>query len=301
MGEADTESGHTMLEKRQHMSVGHQGKMEMNRQGISKIRVLVLAGLLALALGMTAQAADGWVRNNNKISYLAGNNRVTGLAAIGGRTYYFDAAGVQRVSWRQIGNDYYCFRSEEMDGGYMMTNTAWNGIWLGPDGRAQLTTDRAVRKVTDMVRVSALMDRIIDSSKERLPRRINKMKACYDYLRKHYPYRYVGHFREKDPDNDLFSLEALLNRGYADCHPYACTFAYLASALGCSNVTIQTWYTYKYGHVGHSWVVIGDKVFDVSLGRHNKKSYALFGMKTKTFHRKYPYYHINARKNLWEL
>lgn len=271
----------------------------MERRRASMIRMLLLACFLVLVFGVTVHA-DGWVRNKNKVSYRTGKTKATGMVEIGGRTYFFDSSGVQRMSWRKVGEDYYCFRSEDMSGGYMMTNTTWNGIWLGADGKAELTTPRAVRKAAVMVRVSALLDRILDSSKKRLPKRIDKMKACFDYLRKHYPYRFVAYYREKDPNYDLFSVEALLNRGYADCHPYSCTFAYLASALGCPRVTVCIYYRAKPRRDGHSWVLIGNKVYDVSHARFDKSSYELFGMNVKRFSKIYYYYPVTYRKYLWE-
>lgn len=253
------------------------------------LRLLLLSALMLLLLGMTAHAASkGWVMKKNKCYYYVKNKPVTGVRKIGKRTYYFDSKGVQKVSWRKIGKDYYCFHSGEGSDGYMLTNTTWSGIKIGADGKAALPTDRAVRKMKVMVRISDFMDKIILNSKKRYKSKRSKLKKCYDYLRKKYPYRFVSHYRSKDKNYDLWYVEALLKRRYADCHLYAFTFAYLANALGYQDVVVQTWHTKKYGH---SYVILNDgKIYDVSLGRHNKKSYWLFGISKKKYYKKYPIY-----------
>lgn len=263
------------------------------------LRLLVMSVLMLLCLGMTAHAAsNGWVRKKNKCYYYVKKKPVKGLQKIGKRMYYFDSKGVQKVSWRKIGNDYYCFHSGECAEGYMLTNCTQAAIPIGKDGKAAPATDRAVRKLKVMTKISALMDKIVLKSKKRLSSRRKKLKACYDYLRKKYPYRFVSHFREKDTDYDLWFTEALLKRRYADCHPFAFTFAYLANAIGYKDVIVKSWHTKKYGRQGHSFVLLNGKVYDVSLGRHNKKSYGLFGISEKKYYKKYPIYRTKTKRNI---
>ena len=265
------------------------------------VRAALLAVLLVLSFGMsTLAASNGWVKKKNYCYYYQNKKPVKGLQKINGRTYYFDSKGIQRTSWRKIGKSYYCFNAEEKSGGYLLTNTTKNGIQIGPDGKADVRQKRPNRKVQVMVKVSSLLDKIMTKSKKTLSRK-KKLKLCYDYLRKKYPYRLVSHFREKDPDFDLWSVEQLFKRHYADCVPYACTFAYLANALGYKDITILSWYIHKPRKTGHSWVQIGEKYYDVSLGRHNKKSFHLFSISKKKYKKIYPRYKIKNRKNIENL
>lgn len=263
--------------------------------------LLILLFLILFVIGAQAAPAKGWVKIKNKCYYYENNKPVTGLYKIGTKEYFFDSKGVQKTSWRKVGKNYYCFASLEKENGFMLKNMKKNGIYLGDDGKARLSSDRARKKAALMVRVSDFLDHIITNNKKEFSSRRDKLKECYDYLRKNYPYRFVSHFRENDPNWDLWSVEALLKRGYADCHPFACTFAYLANALGYSDVKIHSWHTLKYGNTGHSWVILNGDVYDVSLGRHNKSSYALFGMDYEKYRRKYPYYHVNSRRSLDKL
>ena len=265
-------------------------------------RLLVLTVFLLLACGMSARAENGkgWVKKKNQVYYYENRKPVTGLKRIGRHDYYFDSKGVQGTSWRKIGNDYYYFRCEEKAEGYLLKNTDRNGIKLGKDGKAILSSDRAKKKADLMARVSVYLDKIIAKQKAVLADKRIKLRVCYDYLRKNYPYRYVSHFMKKDRDFDLKSVEVILDCGYADCHPYAFTFAYLSNALGFSDITVYSWFSKKW-QTGHSWVRIGNRVYDVSLGRHNRKSYELFGMGWSRYCRKYSYYKIKAERHLDKL
>ena len=261
-------------------------------------RVILLASLLVLVFGMSTSASTkGWVKKKNYCYYYKNNKKVTGLQVIGGRTYYFDSKGVQRTSWRKIGESYYCFNAGDKSKGYLLTNTTANGIRIGADGRADVTQKLSKRKAKVMVKVSGLLDKIMKKGKKKLSKK-GKLKLCYDYLRKKYPYHLVSHFREKDPNFDLWSVEQLFKRHYADCVPYACTFAYLANALGYKDITILSWYIHKPRKTGHSWVQIGNRYYDVSLGRHNKKSFRLFSIKISKYKKIYPKYKIKNRKRI---
>ena len=271
-------------------------KMVMKRnRTLSKVSWAALAlAVIVMMLAFPAKADDknGWVTSEGYCRYYVNRQALTGLQEINGNTYYFSPDGIQLTSWRQIGENYYCFQPAQQENGYMLKGTEQNGITLQSDGRAVLSSTRAEKKVKLMVRISGFLDKILKSGKGKWTTRRQKLKGCYDYLRKRYPYRFVCHFRRKDPNWDIWSANYLMDHGYADCHPYACTFAYLANALGYRNVTVLSWFVSK---TGHSWVKLNGKIYDVSLGRHAKKSYRLFGISEKAFYRKYRQYKVKDR------
>ena len=238
--------------------------------------VLLLMCLCLLLGASNAYAASrGWVRTKNCYYYYRNGKKVKGRVRIGNKTYYFDKNGVQRTSWRKIGKVYYCFNTGNADAGYMLTNTKKNGIALGKDGKAALTSKRARKKAKLMARISKLLDKIAKPAVSKK----TKLKKAYDYLRKKYPYRFTSHFRKKDPNWDIWSANALMNNGYADCHPYASTYAYLANAIGMEKVHLMSAGT-------HSYVRIGSRYYDVSLGRFRKNKYVYFNMSKKKVKKK---------------
>ncbi len=255
--------------------------------------LLLLTSIMMLVTGLNVQAKDkGWVTQKSGYTYYYRNGqKLTGIQTIGSKVYYFDENGIQRTSWRSDGEHYYYFRVGKKSKGSMLVNGMRNGIQLGPDGAAILSSPRAQEKARLMSAVSAWLDSIIRARKAAKLSRREKLRAVFDHLRKHYPYRYVGHFRKTDPNWDIWSVDFMMAHHYADCHPFACSFAYLANALGYNNIVVFSWYTKKFGGQGHSWVKIGkDRIYDVSLARHDKKSYELFGMKEKTYSSKYYFY-----------
>lgn len=260
--------------------------------------------MLMLVIGMSVYAAPkkGWTKTSKGYTYYRDGKALKGLQTIGQKTYYFDSKGIQRTSWRKIGKNYYCFHAGTKTKGYMMVNSSRNGIKLGEDGIAILSSDRASAKAKTMSSVSKWLDSIIEKQKVVNKPQKTQLKAVFDYLRKTLPYRFVSHFRTKDSNWDLWSVEYAMKYKRADCHPFACSFAYLANALGYNDITVFSWYTKKYGGQGHSWVRIGKtRIYDVSLSRFNKKSYKLFGMKESTYKKKYPYYKIKHTMKLSDL
>ena len=252
------------------------GQKRRRKMAVKKFRLLLLLCICVLLGSMNAQAAKkkGWVRNSKKQwFYYRDGKALKGMQTIGKKTYYFSKKGVQRTSWRKIGKDYYYFKPAVGSKGYMLKNKKKNGIRLDADGKALLTSTRAQKKAAVMARASKFLDTIVTSGHSKQ----EKLKTCFDYLRYNIPYRFTSHFRKKDPNWDIWSANALMDNGYADCHPYACTFAYLANAIGYDKVYIQT-------AKKHSWVRIGSRYYDVSISvRFFKNSYFLYGKKKKPF------------------
>jgi len=236
---------------------------------------LLLLCLFLLTGSMTAQAAkNGWKENSKKQwLYYKKGKALKGFQQIGDKYYYFSKKGVQGTSWRKVGSAYYCFKAGNGEKGYMLTNTVKNGIQLGSDGKAVLSSERAKKKAKLMARISKYLDKIVASGYSKK----EKLKRCYDYLRTNIPYKFTSHFRKKDKNWDIWSANALMDNGYSDCHPYACTFAYLANAIGYDKVTVQS-------AKRHSWVKINKRYYDVSLARFfGRSSYYLYGRKKKVF------------------
>ena len=187
--------------------------------------------------------------------------------------YAVNAKGFQVHGWRKIGKKYYYFRFGNGDGGRMVRGKTVQAVPIGKDGAAKLSSTRVKRKLALMAKFSEWADGI--TKKIPLASRKVKLKKIYDYLRR-LPYRSVGSLRKSDPNWDIWGAEYVYKYRRFDCHTVAATFAYLANAIGCSNVTI---YMAQTGRYQHGFTSVGNLYYDTSLGRNNKKSYKLFGMK----------------------
>ena len=259
------------------------------------VRILMLVCLLVVCMGAGASAKtvkNGWIKKSNRFYYYENGKKIKGLYTIDGQTYFFGKKGRQQTSWRKVGESYYYFNTAGyMTKGYMLKNTTKNGIKLKKNGKAVLSTPRAKKKVEMMVRVSELLDKV---TREAYSQK-KKLKLCYDFLRKKIPYRTASTIRLDDPDRDIYYVNLLLDNGYADCHPYASTFAYLANAIGYEKIKIISADNGKGAHP-HSYVRIGKKYYDPSLGRFEPKKYKFFGLKSSKM-KKYmkKYYHTKIR------
>ena len=253
------------------------------------VRILTLLCLVVMCMSITAGAAtkNGWIKKSNRYYYYENGKKVKGLKEINGKTYYFGKKGRQQYSWRKVGDNFYCFNAGYQTDGYMLKSTTKNGITLKKSGKAVISSERAQKKLEMMVRVSELMDTI---TKSKAYTQSKKLKLCYDYLRRNIPYRSASTLRLYDPDRDIYYVNLLLDNGYADCHPYAFTFAYLANALGYESIKVISADNAKVnGTKPHSYVRIGKKYYDPSLGRNPNfganvlKKYTFYEVKSKKF------------------
>ena len=195
--------------------------------------------------------ANTWkTRKGYHYYYNAQGRKVTGKVKIGSRYYFFDKKGIQRYGWKKIKNNYYFFRiSTGTTGAYMLTSTKVNGISLNSSGRASKSGSN-VRKLQLMTEANKIVEKITKPGMNKTQR----LRACFEYVKKHYPYFTWRQFRntsdwEKDFAEDMFI------RGRGDCISYASAFAYLANAVGMKKV-------YAVCSGGHGWAEINGKVYD---------------------------------------
>lgn len=248
----------------------------MRRLNLRKILLLACFAIMLLPISVSAAVKNGikvnqWTGKGGNYYYLDENGKYKkGVHKIKNKLYFFDSNGVQRTGWRKKGSAYYYFNIGKKADGYRVSKCTVNGIKIAADGKAQLTNERARRKVAVMVQINEWVDKITSPWKTR----DQKLKQCFNYLRKNIPYRYVSGFRGKTDTNwDLWGAEYVLKNRKSDCHPFASTFAYMANALGYKDIKVCSL-------VWHSFTYVDGKYYDVSLARHNKTSYYYFGMKS---------------------
>ena len=229
------------------------------------IFLLCMCLLLAPTVTQAAAKKTGWKKVKREWVYYQNGKKAKGLTRIGSKDYYFNEKGHQGTSWRKIQNDYYFFKTGRKTKGYMLKDTKVNGIRLDAQGKAILSSKRAARKAKLMAKISEYLDQHTKSSDTKK----KKLRDIYDYMRRNIKFKFTTHFREKDRNWDIWCANKLLKNNYADCHPFACAFSYLANAIGYKDVMIES-------AKSHSWTRIGDKYYDVCIGRHNLRNYALF-------------------------
>ena len=210
-------------------------------------------------------ASGGKKKNQNKwvckkkVWYYYGpdGKKCKGLCRIGKKKYYFNGKGQQLTGWRKIGKSFYRFRLGGGKTGYMLTNKVIDCIPLRKNGKAVLKKSRLKRKAKVLAAYAEWVDSIV---KPGMSYR-EKMRACYDYLRKERKYIHGPDFRYDDPDWDLYYAEEALQEEVAhDCYPSAAALAYMARSIGYENVEICI-------NKEHGFVKVHEQLYDVPFGR----------------------------------
>ena len=97
-----------------------------------------------------------------------------------------------------------------------------------------------------------------------------KLKACFDYAKSAYSERNPRIPHYKGMDWPLIYADDMFIRGYGNCFSYAAAFAFMAKAIGYTDV--------RCCHSGgHGWAEIDGRIYDPEWSRHHS-NYTYFGL-----------------------
>ncbi len=223
---------------------------QMKRKRFLALAVLFL-GILMLAVPVqAAKYKNVWKKQNQNVYYYNDKGKkATGLTQIGGKSYYFDGKGIQRVGWQKIGSQYYFFQIANGKKGSMVKGKKINDITLDKKGRAK-KTQASLRKLKIMVEAN----KVVEKQTKPLMTKPQKLKICFEYAKKTYKYATWRSFTGKK-GWELDYAEDMFYKGRGNCFSYAAAFAFMANAVGCSDV-------YAISSGGHGWAEINGLVFD---------------------------------------
>ena len=224
-----------------------------------------LGGMSVSAEGAVQTTTGQWKASGNYYYYYQDGIKLTGVRQIGANTYYFSQAGKQITGWRKIGGDYYFFNIANGAGGFMVKNKKVNGIRLGADGKAGLSKKRARNKVKLMAKCATLMDKVTKPGQSKA----KKLKIAFKFAKKHFPRKNI-HRWKKSKTWDIYYAQYIINHRAGDCYCQGALMAYLANAVGYTNVIACS-------SGRHGWAMIDNKVYDPNwsfiIG--DKKCYAV--------------------------
>lgn len=166
-----------------------------------------------------------------------------GIHTINGQKYYFNNSRNQQTGWVKYKNDYYFFRQKRKAGGYMLKNTKIDGVSLGADGKAVISSTAVQRKLNVMVKAAQIVNSLTNPDQKMCTKR----KIMFEYTKTHYTVSAIPDLFTGVSDWDVAYAEWMLNRGYGDCYAFAGAFAYFVNAIGYANPVMA-------GSGGHAWV-----------------------------------------------
>ena len=209
----------------------------------------------------------GWIKYNNKKYYFDSNGiRYSGVKKISGKYYYFSDKGVLRTKTVKVGNTtYYCTEKGILE--------AWKKgktIYY-PNGK-KMNSTKAYEYET-LQRAKDVVSKITKPSMSKS----EKFETCFRWVMYQHYYDTRRTFYNQTAWPALYANDYLILSGKGgDCFSDACSFAYLAKALGYKNVYVCVDTTATDGS-GHCWAEIGGRVYD-PLFAEAKSYYGYFGV-----------------------
>ncbi len=215
------------------------------------------------------EVKNGWYEygTKNKKYYFDSNGiRYSGVKKISGKYYYFSDKGVLRTKTVKVGNTiYYCTEKGILE--------AWKKgktIYY-PNGK-KMNSTKAYEYET-LQRAKDVVSKITKPSMSKS----EKFETCFRWVMYQHYYDTRRIFYNQTAWPALYANDYLILSGKGgDCFSDACSFAYLAKALGYKNVYVCVDTTATDGS-GHCWAEIGGRVYD-PLFAEAKSYYGYFGV-----------------------
>lgn len=234
--------------------VSQNGKVTGKKYGTVIVRAISedQQATCKVTVYVSKKRAGQWAEKNGRCYYYGKyGQRVTGSRKIGSKTYYFDSHGRQRTGWLKIGESYYYCRIAKGAKGYLIHNKTVNQIKLAKSGRARITDHNKTRAY-----ILASVNNIVFENTNWTMTRSEALKKLFAGFAegKSITYKNIGSFRNEGRWPETYTMIYLEN-GYGDCYTAGCVYAYLAVALGCNEVYVQS-------SGGHGWCRINGKYYD---------------------------------------
>ena len=212
----------------------------------------------------------GWkkgVRNGKTYRYYfspKSGKAYIGVQRIDGKYYYFNKYGIMKTGTVKDGKTtYYCAND-----GRIQAQKKGNTMYYA-SGKKKM--NQSVYEYETLQRAKAIVSAITTPSMSRS----EKFQTCYDWVIRHY-YNTRRIFRNQTAWPALYANDYFQTGGQGgDCFSDACSFAYLARALGYTKVYVCV-DTNLLDDSGHCWAEINGLVYD-PLFSEAKGYYRYFG------------------------
>ncbi|MCD7842721.1 MAG: hypothetical protein LUG56_09670 [Lachnospiraceae bacterium] len=177
--------------------------------------------------------SDGYIKtswwykssNGNKYYFNAKGIRVTGIQKIKKKYYYFKSSGVLLKKTKKIGGTTYYIDSNGYLEAYKKGSKYYN-----PNGKKK--SAQATTSFKTLLRAKAVVAKITTSKMSKS----QKLKVCFDWVVNR-PYRIYRNFHKTSKSSWIttYANDHFLREG-GECHADGAAMAYLAKAIGYTNV-----------------------------------------------------------------
>ena len=259
---------------------------------------ILLLMLMCLLAAVPAQAAtsnagaskvkNGWVENKYGKKYYRNGVMLTGQRKVGTNYYYFSKNGYMKTGWRKINDNYYYYKKNGAAVSGPFKSSKGNYFYFGKYGKR--LTDTSVTKdgVTYYIDANGYMDGKKKNGKYYYPNgkamnavkteeyktlltarsvvkkvttksmtKAQKLEKCFAWVMK-FPYVTRRRYTLAPGWTALYANDHF-KLGGGNCQADACTFAYLAKAIGYEEVYVCC---DSAGTNAHSWAEVNGLVYD---------------------------------------
>lgn len=244
----------------------------MKKNRLKKPLYLLAFVCMLLFMSCTVNAApkyqNKWLKMKKygKVLYYDKNGKkATGLTKVGDKYYYFSSKGIQQTGWQCIDGNYYFFQIRNGRGGCMVTRQKINGITLSNSGKATYNSTQ-LRKLKIMVEANKVMASVTNANMSKS----EKLRKCFERA-VNYGYGGRGGFKKTISNWDVVYAEDMFYRGHGDCYAFAAAFAYLANAVGYTDVNVIS-------SGGHGWAEVNGKVYDPDWAKVTRQTNTYYAM-----------------------
>lgn len=190
-----------------------------------------------------------WKTINGKRYYFGKNGvRYSGLKKIGKKTYYFNTYGVMQKGVKKVKNVTYYLDDKGVLEAKKVNNTFYNA-----NGKKMKKTE--ANDFETLQRAKSIAGQITTPGMTKS----QKLEKCFRWVMSK-PYATPRRFSNVEGWPAVYANDHFIT-GRGNCFSDACAFAYLAKAIGCTNVYVCVDSTGVNGS-GHSWAEIDGLVYD---------------------------------------
>ena len=228
-------------------------KYRADRCGTIKKNCFVKVDGKFYSLKADGSVRKGWQKFSYGISYFGKDGAIRkGLTVINGRTYLFSQKGILLTGTQTVGKTTYYLSDR---GRLEMKKVSTGNGTLYYDGNGKKLSDVKVQDIETLERAEKIAAEITNSGMSQS----QKLKACFDWVIKK-PYVMRRKFVNEPGWPALYANDHFLLGG-GNCESDAAAFAYLAKAIGYTDIHVCTDSDGTYW-LAHSWAEINGLVYD---------------------------------------
>ena len=202
------------------------------------------------------------------VTYVFNNGFIKqGYVTVNGKTYYYDANGVIQKNGI-VGSDSDGYRYADSTGAI---DTAYCGVVTSKGVTFNVINGNATKVKTEADKTLSRAIKEVGKCTNKSMSKSQKLWAAFQYIKEAYIERVPRTPSFHGTNWHIIYANDILEDGMGDCYSYGAAFAFMAKAIGYTNV-------YACNSGGHGWAEVDGKVYDPEWSRHHSSPGSYYGV-----------------------